>query len=537
MKSKLTKNNKKRVKEQKRVYKNILLKKINKNTKDYTKQIYDYLDLILKKRDNKNIYLSEDEKNKIYENLYDFFIPPNKYFKNANEIIYDKEIKNLIPISKLLTSSDLNNLNIEYIKNYETKGSRGIIKTNPLEKNKINKIMRLKIRFDEKNINKNMDLTRLYLGKIFAPFKTDKYYTRIYKRLLYNQDNNYVPGNIIVENLVHYVLYITNKNIIPKLDNLIFYKKVCKIKMEKARGLELSKILNIDNDFYEIKNKQSILKNQIFIESFSKFMVYLQKELKELQDKINFVHGDLHIDNLIINLNSIHLMNRDIDLKHLIKILDFEYSSFILPLINKKTNKKELKYIKNYEDNESFFWVNKYLNPVLNPYLLKITDNIKLITTILITNKYNYVLKNVENYKVNPIIENLIISKLGIEQNYKQRLEDCLEFFIKFLRKKNMEPFNYINNKKIKKFKYYHQYLYVYLNYNYQFRNYIFFNKILIKPSVYKIFGDYEKITYEEFEKIIEENHKNFIQPSFAKEPLGYRFTCEYLIKIFSEQI
>ncbi len=42
-------------------------------------------------------------------------------------------------------------------------------------------------------------------------------------------------------------------------------------------------------------------------------------------------------------------------------------------------------------------------------------------------------------------------------------------------------------------------------------------------------------MSYKLFEKIIEVNDKNFIQPSFKDDPLSYRFTCDYLIDEFSK--
>jgi hypothetical protein len=526
IKTKLIKKNKK-----------ISLKKIyinhGKNYKkyiNYTNEIYDFFNIINKKEINK-IKLDKNEKKDIYKNLFDFFIPPDKYFKDVNEIIYNKEVKNLIPISKILTSKYLNDYNINYFKNYEERGTIGIVKTNHVEKNKINKFMRLKLRFDKKDINKNMNLSRLFAGKNVIPNKTSKYYKKIYKKLLYEYDNNYVPGNILVENLVHYLTYKTNKNIIPKLEEILFYKKVCKIKMDKAEGYELSKLLNIDKNFYEFEKEEDKIKKEVFIKNFSLFIIYLEKELKELQDKINFVHGDFHIDNIVINLNSINLNNKKMDYKNLIKILDFEVSSLIIPMINPKTNKNELKYLSNYPDNPSFFLFNRYKNPILNPYLVKITDNIKLISTILFTYKYNYVLEHLQRYKVNPIIEKLLIEKIGIEKNYKKRLEDCLELFIKHLEKINIKPFAIVN--KIKIFKYYHEFFHIYINYNYQLRNYIFFNKIINKKGIYESINEDKKISFEKFEKIIEEKDKNYIQPSFINDPYAYRFTCEYFIKVF----
>ena len=48
---------------------------------------------------------------------------------------------------------------------------------------------------------------------------------------------------------------------------------------------------------------------------------------------------------------------------------------------------------------------------MINPYLLKITDNVKLISTILFTDRFNTLMMEIRTYRLNEIIELILLKK------------------------------------------------------------------------------------------------------------------------------
>ncbi len=490
----------------------------------YSVYIYDLLDKCFKKINKESEKFNKKDKDFIYNNLFDFFIGFNSlkkiYFKNFMDVI-NLEIKYLIPISLILSTKYLNNLNTNYFKDYEARGQRTFIKTNPNEKNKIDKVYRLKIRDEEKNKNINMNLARFFMGKNIIPYKNSKSYNKIYKKILYTRDNSYSSANILIENIIQNICYKVNNNIVLKIEDIIFYKRVCKIKMEKVNGYELLRMIDTNNytkDINFLKTKQLVQNN------FSKILYILFRNLKTLQDEVNFIHGDFHFSNIMINKKAIK--NNNFESKNIIKILDFELSSVCIPMINKNTKKIELKYIKNYQDNNEYFWNNKYINPFVNPYWSKITDNLKLFITILFGDNADFDSSiELKKYKLNNKIEKLIVEKLGIIEKYRERFDLFKKYLIDYLSKMKMNPVILKNGKK--HFQHHYLFMHIYFNLNHQMRNYVFFNTIKNKK-----YNDLD-LSYYEFEKLIEINDKNYIQPSFINDPLAYRFTSEYLIKVF----
>ncbi len=205
-------------------------KRYKKDFKHFKDLMESFLEKCKRSIGGKYNSLDDNEKNKIENGLNKYFLDYGEYFKDYMEVVM-KEVEYLIPVSLILSSEKINNMNIDYLKKYEFRGTRSIVKTNNKNEDIINKVFRLKIRDDEKNKNNNMDLGRIFTGSKIIPLKTDKYYNKIYKKLLYERKDNYVPGNILIENLIQYICYKNNRKVVPEIKDIIFYKKVCKVKM------------------------------------------------------------------------------------------------------------------------------------------------------------------------------------------------------------------------------------------------------------------------------------------------------------------
>jgi len=489
--------------------------------------INSYMDICYRKKGNRKMELNENEKEMILRHLENYFLDVNQYFKNRKSVT-ERGIQYLIPISNILSSRDLNNVNIAEFQTNYSRGVFGIVKVNPEEDNKVNKFMHLKIRNSSKpsNIQKNIELKKIF-GKMEIE---EKDYQKMHKTLL-TRNINYVPAKIFIENFIQSTCQHILPDAIPKIYELLFYQKIAKIKMARVDGYELEQIL--DNEPKKENQTEEFWKwKQNCVAHFGQIIVSLSRNLEKLQKKLFFVHGDFHDKNILIEKN-IFSQNGKINTKKGIQMVDFGLSSMIIPF--EKNGEKEWKWVKNYNDRSSFFEMNKYSNPLLNPHLSKITDFIRLFATILFGNcskieetNHGFILKR---ESLNPILSNQIIQKLGIEHGYHERHDICLRYFRTLLQNMGMNTTIQEDGKPY--FFYYYQFLFLYVNYNYQLRNYIFFNRILINKNEYKEFGN-EKMTKEQFMEIVDIKNNYFIQPSFEEDRLGKRFTCEYLQKVFS---
>ncbi len=496
-------------------------KRYKKDFKHFKDLMESFLEKCKRSISGKYNSLDDNEKNKIENGLNKYFLDYGEYFKDYMEVVM-KEVEYLIPVSLILSSEKMNNMNIDYLKKYEFRGTRSIVRTNNKNEDIINKVFRLKIRDDEKNKNNNMDLARMFTGSKIIPLKTDKYYNKIYKKLLYERKDNYVPGNILIENLVQYICYKNNKKIVPEIKDIIFYKKVCKVKMEKVKGFELYKLLD-ENTIKNGDSKLSQMKS-LFKMNFRGIMVYLFKELEVLQNKLKFIHGDLHNKNIIFDERSVK--DGKVDINKSIKILDYEHSSVVLKMGDK------LKFIKNYQDNDSFFEYNKYLNSGINPNIVKIRDTIKLFCSFLFVDSGRDFNNNSNKYKLDKDIEEIIINSLDIKEGYRERKEECQKYFIRYLESKKIEPYSIFEGKK--HFQYYYEFMYMFVNLNYKLRNYIFFGVIeLDSLQKMKDGKNPNNFTYNIFYKIIN-NNDNLIQPDFSKDKLSEKFICSSLISLLA---
>ncbi len=489
--------------------------------------IGEFMDLCYRKKGNQKTELNENEKKSIQKNVENYFLDVNQYFKNRKSVT-ERGVQYLIPISRILSSKDLNNVNIqEFATNY-SRGFFGIVKVNPEESNKVNKYMHLKIRNSNhpSNMKKNINLK-----KIFGQMEIEeKDYKKMHKTLL-TRNINYIPARIFIEYFIQNTCYQVLPDGIPQIYEILFYRKIVKIKMARVNGYEFADLLDMETS-NEKKTEEFMKWKQYAIQNFGKIIVSLSKNVEKLQKKLYFVHGDFHDKNILIQ-KDIFSSNGKMNTKKGIQILDFDLSSIVIPM--EENGEKKWKWVKNYNDRNSFFEYNKYLNPLVNPHLSKITDFIRLFTTILFGN--SPVIQETKNGFISPrtnlnsVILNEIIQKLGIENGFQERHDVCLKYFRSMLQKNGMHTSGNENGKQI--FFYYYHFLFMFVNFNYQLRNYILFNKILVNKNQYKDFGN-EKLGNELFLEIMNEKSGNFIQPSFEEDTLGERFTCQYLQKVFS---
>jgi len=202
-----------------------------------------------------------------------------------------------------------------------------------------------------------------------------------------------------------------------------------------------------------------------------------------------------------------------------------------IPMYHKK-GEEEMKYVQNYQDHRLFFELNQYQNPNTNPYFGKITDFIKIISVMLFgeTDRGNE--PNVyKNYKLHPMFEKRFVEGLNIESEYWERHNQCLQYYGEYMSKKKDYPYSATDKNTY--FIHYYLFLHGFINKNYQLRNYIFFNKTLHPNGYYIEYANREQFTLEDFSRYMEISDRNFIQPSFEKDPLSRRFTTEYLIEAF----
>ncbi len=485
----------------------------------FSKIIYNFLDKVVKKKEGREENLSIYNKLFIYQNIFYFFIMFGEYIENAKNVL-DREKIYLIPISNILSNKNLNNLNRST--NIESRGSTGLVKTNNKNPLFINKYIHLKIKNNNKEKNINMNILRNYMTNVLVPIEKGRDYDRRYKRFLYERIENYVPGNILIESLIQEICYNIKPNFIPKIDKLVYHKKICKLKMEKIDGFEFSKFLSIKNNNSISSKTKSFLQNNI---SFIFFKIF--ENLKDLQDRINFVHFDLHFNNIMISKNNFNSETEEFLFPdNLIKLIDYGTSSLVVPLINKDTQKIEMKYVKIYKDSNKFYWLEKIINPYINPYLMKITYYVKFFTYILYGNKNKFRQENnLRSYSVSPEIANLIIRRLGIDgtvDDFKTRINKLLPFYTNYLRRYHrIEPLQIHNGQRVNI--YFYELIYNYINYNYILRNYAFFNIGTI-------------LNQKKFNNIVL-NEQNFIQPplnSTSIDPYGIRFTCDNIMRVFS---
>ncbi len=487
---------------------------------EYFSNIIDlFLDRVVKKRGNREENLSTQDKLFIYQNIFNFFIEFGYDILTAKDVI-DRENICLIPISIVLSEISLNNVNMSTA--IESRGARGLVRTNDENPALINKYLHLKIKNNIREQNINMGILRNYLTNLIVPTERGRNYNRAYQRLLYKREENFVPGNILIESLIQEICYHVKPNFVPRIDKLVFYKKICKIKMKKIDGYEFSKFLSIRNSNNISPNTKLFLQN-----NFSIIVQLVFENLKDLQDRINFVHFDLHFNNIMICKNNFNVETGEFLFPdNLIKLIDYGTSSLVVPLINKDTMGIETKYIKMYEDSQKFYWLEKFKNPYINPNLMKITDAVKFFTSILYGNKNKFRQEeNSRSYVVSPEIANLIISRLGINgtvDDFKTRINRLLPFYTSYLRRYHgIEPLQIHGGQRVNI--YFYELIHNYTNYNYLLRNYVFFNIGTISNQ-----RDFNNIVL---------NEQNFIQPSLnssSVDPYGIRFTCDNIIRLFS---
>lgn len=483
-----------------------------------------------------SLYLSGEEILIIYQHLLNFFENDGTFTPISKEDLRDGIIKkrvNLVPISQILSTSEMNNINLEpFTKPNIKRGKYGIVSMDNSQPNRVEKIRQFRVKNEGEtmeNIRTKMNVSRLFMGDIIPINETQPDYMILYKRFHYLRDINYNPAQILIANLIQDYCHHYAPHFIPQVNESIFYKTVCKTNMERVKGYEIYDVTNslisgvISHDLISFKS--------IVLQNFSKVLWGIFSNLASLYHQIGFVHLDLHYHNIFIqndivkafskNRNNPNLHNAGF-LLSCAKIIDFDTSYITIPLLDQSSNRGfRKKIIRNYVFQSSMFqeqqyiegklywkkrdelmliyYIYKYLDPSFNPILTSLYSQLKLIFTILF---------GVEEvgYEVEPSIEDLIVRKLGIVEGYRDRMVNIENLYCQFKRIGKGNLFNLRHR---------------IVPCNFKLRNYLLFNVPLPNmryvPNIQRIFS------------FIDENFKETEYNEYSS-----RFIYENLIRVFS---
>lgn len=470
---------------------------------------------------------TREEIMEIYENLLLFFNNVDSPQSTLKEGI-KKRFRYLVPISQILSNQELNHMNLEPFKSKNVKrGAYGIVSMNKTKPNQVEKIRQLRVKNEvssNENIQKSMNISHLFMGDIIPLDSSHPGYKKIYERFHYDRNNNYNPAQILISTIIQEYCHRYTPSFVPRINQIVFYRKLAKINMERIKGYELFDVTNsipstsvIDVKFIDFK--------RIVLHNFSKVLWGIFTNFSSLYDQIGFVHLDMHYHNIFIQNDIVNALSENKNnfynaglLLSCAKIIDFDFSFIVCSLVDEKLNKgftkkiirnfitssihQELLYLKGRLDREkleeliNIYIIYYYIHPTFNPILTSLYTQLKLLFTILFG-------ETDDIYQVEPVVENLIVSKLNIIEGYHERMDYIIGLYTSTRRKP-------LNSKELFHFKI------RMVSSIYRLRNYVLFNVPLPRNK--------RNIFLYNDENLIERDYDEF----------SSRFRYENLIHVFS---
>ncbi len=203
------------------------------------------------------------------------------------------------------------------------------------------------------------------------------------KRKLYPY-YNYQMTIYFIGYMVQHYCYSHFPNYIPKPNKITFdlERNISETNMNVASKYNNGRVYTHTCNLDEFFKKPCIYKRRDFTNLFFKILKEVSKMLKEMQEKIGFVHYDTHSGNIIINYKySNHSKNEnnnpknDVSIEFELKIIDLLFSSI---LIRKEGQLISLLKYTNFQ----IYRNPNMLNPLLNEYSKVIDLMIFLFSTL-----------------------------------------------------------------------------------------------------------------------------------------------------------
>ena len=286
--------------------------------------------------------------------------------------------------------------------------------------------------FDNDMILKYQDLRFGKLSKKYIE-NHNKYFSKGISYLF----NNYEVFITSIQLLIQNYLYKLNNNYVPEiLSYSISYEDGLSLTIIKLAFLKNNKNIFIGNMHEFIIKQSKIEDSNIFIKNLLLILKEVCVILDFYQKECYFIHGDLHINNIMLECE----INSDNSIKKLkIKLIDFQFSSIIFSIDGK------LKLFKDF--NFGFLRIYEEINPFISSNWNKIDILYLLSTTLyyLDTNsKNNFNIKNfllvlLKIFNINSNSTNLFI-------NNTNNSFDKFVLFLSIFKKKNKFNTIFIKN-------------------------------------------------------------------------------------------
>lgn len=235
------------------------------------------------------------------------------------------------------------------------------------------------------------------------------------KRKIYGKYNYQISTYFIGYIIQHYINY-EFESYVPKPYTISYNlnKNIFETNMNRANKNKINYISCTLGTFFQ---KECIYKRSDFTTLFFKILKKLSFMLKEMNNKIGFIHYDTHCSNIIINYqysnNSILENNnqqRNIPIIHFdLKIIDLTFSYILVK--NKNNDICSLKYV-NYQI---------YRDPkILNPLISSLYKNYDIMYFIITTLFYTLIVKNINN--------NFVYTNIGEYDEVINKIIDIYNF-------------------------------------------------------------------------------------------------------------